>query len=136
MKVNEYVRAASLKEAYSLKKASPKNKVLGGGLWLKKGNADVDVLIDLSRLGLDKIKEENQQAMEENMMAAQAAGQQMQNGGQLNQREEEGRDQSKSAVEMPNEVPNKKDAQQANKKLKKQTAPTEQNKENGNSEES
>ena len=58
MKVNEYVRAASLKEAYSLKKASPKNKVLGGGLWLKKGNADVDVLIDLSRLGLDKIKEE------------------------------------------------------------------------------
>ena len=58
MKVNEYVRAASLEEAYSLKKASLKNKILGGGLWLKKGNGEVDKLIDLSRLGLDKIKEE------------------------------------------------------------------------------
>lgn len=58
MKVNEYVRAASLEEAYSLKKLSPKNKILGGGLWLKKGNGEVDKLIDLSRLGLDQIKEE------------------------------------------------------------------------------
>ena len=57
MKVNEYVRAASLEEAYSLKKSSPKNKIIGGGLWLKKGNADVDKLIDLSLLGLDKIEE-------------------------------------------------------------------------------
>ena len=58
MKVNEYVRAASLEEAYSLKKSSPKNKILGGGLWLKKGNGEVDKLIDLSRLGLDQIKED------------------------------------------------------------------------------
>ena len=60
MKVNNYVRAASLEEAYSLKKASFKNKVLGGGLWLKKGNADVETLIDLSKLGLDQIKEEKE----------------------------------------------------------------------------
>ena len=55
MKVNSFVKAKSLEEAYSLLKESPKNKIIGGGLWLKKGNATVDKLIDLSGLGLDKI---------------------------------------------------------------------------------
>ena len=55
MKANSYVSVASWQEAYKLLKASPRNKILGGGLWLKKGNAQVDTLIDLSKLGLDKI---------------------------------------------------------------------------------
>lgn len=55
MKANSYRKVESLEEAYELVKKSPFNKVLGGGLWLKKGNASVDTLIDLSKLGLDKI---------------------------------------------------------------------------------
>lgn len=55
MKANAYVSVASWQEAYKLLKASPRNKIVGGGLWLKKGNAQVDTLIDLSKLGLDKI---------------------------------------------------------------------------------
>ncbi len=58
MKVKNYVRAKSLDEAYSLLKASPLNKILGGGLWLKKGNASLDTLIDLVDLGLDKIEDD------------------------------------------------------------------------------
>ena len=79
-----------------------------------------------AREALDKIKEDNQQAMEENMMAAQAAGQQMGGGNVPNPREEE-KQPPKSAVEMPNEVPNKKNAKEANKKLEKKTQPNEPN---------
>ena len=57
MKANSYVSVGSWQEAYKLLKASPRNKVVGGGLWLKKGNADVDTLIDLSRLNLNKIED-------------------------------------------------------------------------------
>lgn len=57
MKVNEFIKVQSLDEAYKLVKASSKNKIIGGGLWLKKGNADIDTLIDLSLLGLDKIED-------------------------------------------------------------------------------
>ena len=70
-----------------------------------------------AREALDKIKEDNQQAMEENMMAAQAASGQLQQGGNP---EEEQRGQQESAVQMPNEVPNKENAKEANKKLAKQ----------------
>lgn len=59
MKANSYVRAKSLEEAYSLLKENPLNKILGGGLWLKKGNAQINTLIDLIDLGLDKIEEED-----------------------------------------------------------------------------
>lgn len=59
MKVKNYVRVKSLEEAHTLYCASPLNKILGGGLWLKKGNASIDTLIDLSLLGLDKIEEED-----------------------------------------------------------------------------
>ena len=57
MKAKSFHRVSSLEEAYKLVKESPRNKVVAGGLWLKKGNADVDTLIDLSLLGLDKIEE-------------------------------------------------------------------------------
>ena len=57
MKAKSFLRASSLEEAYKLVKESPRNKIVAGGLWLKKGNADVDTLIDLSLLGLDKIED-------------------------------------------------------------------------------
>ena len=46
MKAKSFQRVSSLEEAYKLVKESPRNKIVAGGLWLKKGNADVDVLID------------------------------------------------------------------------------------------
>lgn len=60
MRANSFIRAKSLEEAYELLKVSPRNKIVGGGLWLKKGNADVDTLIDLSLLGLDKIEDKDE----------------------------------------------------------------------------
>lgn len=57
MKAKSFQRVSSLEEAYKLVKESPRNKIVAGGLWLKKGNADVDTLIDLSLLGLDKIED-------------------------------------------------------------------------------
>ena len=57
MKAKTFLMASSLEEAYKLVKESPKNKIVGGGLWLKKGNADIETLIDLSLLGLDKIED-------------------------------------------------------------------------------
>ena len=57
MKAKSFQRVSSLKEAYKLVKESPRNKIVAGGLWLKKGNAEADILIDLSQLGLDKIED-------------------------------------------------------------------------------
>ena len=60
MKAKSFLRASSWQEAYKLMKESPRNKIVAGGLWLKKGNADVDTLIDLSELGLDKIEDKGE----------------------------------------------------------------------------
>ena len=57
MKAKSFQRVSSLEDAYKLVKESPRNKIVAGGLWLKKGNADVDALIDLSLLGLNKIED-------------------------------------------------------------------------------
>lgn len=56
LKIRNYVRPESLEEAYELnqKKSSC---ILGGMLWLKMGNRNVGTAIDLSKLGLDEIKE-------------------------------------------------------------------------------
>lgn len=56
LKIRNYVKPESLEEAYELnqKKSSC---ILGGMLWLKMGNRNVGTAIDLSRLGLDEIKE-------------------------------------------------------------------------------
>lgn len=57
MNVNSYVRAKSFEEAYELLNQNPLNKILGGGLWIKKGNANIDTLIDLVDLNLDRIED-------------------------------------------------------------------------------
>ena len=57
MKVNAYYRASSLEDAYQKLQASPKNAIVAGGLWMKKMGQSYDSLIDLSKLGLDKISE-------------------------------------------------------------------------------
>ena len=60
MKAKSFQRVTSLEEAYKLVKESPKNKLVGGGLWLKKGGAEVETLIDLSLFGLDKIEDKKE----------------------------------------------------------------------------
>lgn len=57
MKVDEYYRASSLKDAYQKLQESPKNVILAGGLWIKKMGQSYETLIDISTLGLNKISE-------------------------------------------------------------------------------
>ena len=54
--IQQYVRAQSLEEAYTLCQ-DKKSVVLGGMLWLKLQNRAVTTAIDLSDLGLDTIQE-------------------------------------------------------------------------------
>lgn len=57
MDINKYYRATSLEDAYEKLVEHPKNTIIGGGLWLKKLNATVETLIDLTELGLDGIEQ-------------------------------------------------------------------------------
>lgn len=56
IKIKTYVRARSLAEAYELNQ-SRRNKIIGGMLWLKMTNTNVNTAIDLCDLGLNKIEE-------------------------------------------------------------------------------
>lgn len=53
---NQYVRAKSLEEAYTLCQKKS-NVVLGGMLWLKMQNGNKGTAVDLCDLGLDQIEE-------------------------------------------------------------------------------
>lgn len=53
--IREYVRPASLEEAWTLNQKRT-SRVIGGMLWLKMQNAAVGTAIDLSGLGLDKLR--------------------------------------------------------------------------------
>ena len=55
--MKNYVQAASLEEAYALRKKSKKNAILGGNLWMKMGNRSMQTGIDLCNLSLDQIEE-------------------------------------------------------------------------------
>lgn len=54
--IQNYVRAASLEEAYELNQKKG-NRILGGMLWMKMGTGTVRTAIDLCDLGLDRIEE-------------------------------------------------------------------------------
>lgn len=56
--MRNYVQAASLEEAYELRKKNKNNVILGGNLWLKMTSRDLATGIDLCNLGLDKIEED------------------------------------------------------------------------------
>ena len=55
-----YVKAASLEEAYQLNQAKS-SKIIGGMLWKRLSRASYNTVIDLSGLGLDKIEEDDTQ---------------------------------------------------------------------------
>lgn len=56
LKIKEYVKAESLEQAYELNQKRT-NCILGGMLWLKMSDRNVQKAIDLSGLGLDQIEE-------------------------------------------------------------------------------
>ena len=58
--IKNYVKVESLEQAYELNQKRSA-KVLGGTLWLKMGNRNVQTAIDLSNLGLDKIEETDEE---------------------------------------------------------------------------
>lgn len=56
-KIKNYVVAEDLAQAYELNQKK-NNVILGGIAWLKMGERNIQTAIDLSKLGLDKIEEE------------------------------------------------------------------------------
>lgn len=56
LKIKEYVKVNSLEEAYELNRKKS-SRVLGGMVWMKMMNRSVGTAIDLSGLGLDTVKE-------------------------------------------------------------------------------
>lgn len=57
LRIQKYVSCESLDEAYSLLNKNKKNMILGGMIWLKMEDITIPVGIDLSKLGLDQIEE-------------------------------------------------------------------------------
>lgn len=55
--IRAYAKVSSLEEAYELNQKKM-NTIIGGGLWLRTGKKNIQTAIDLSGLGLDEIKEE------------------------------------------------------------------------------
>ncbi len=55
--LKEYVPAQSIEEAYELLNKNKNNVVIGGLLWLKMGNKNYNIGIDLSQLSLNTIEE-------------------------------------------------------------------------------
>lgn len=58
--IQNYVRAQSLDEAWELNQGK-RNRILGGMLWLRLGNGNLNTAIDLCDLGLDTIEETEEQ---------------------------------------------------------------------------
>ena len=58
--IRNYVKVASLDEAYKLLQKNKKNTILGGLLWLKMGSRMINTAIDLSELSLNEIVETNE----------------------------------------------------------------------------
>ncbi len=59
-KIANYVRAGSLQEAYELNQKKT-SRILGGMLWLRLGEGNIQTAIDLSELGLDGIEESEEE---------------------------------------------------------------------------
>lgn len=60
LKIKEYVRAESLKQAYELNQKRG-NRIVGGMLWMKMSSAQIQTAIDLASLGLDQIEEKEEE---------------------------------------------------------------------------
>lgn len=60
LRIKEYVKAESLSQAYELNQKRT-NRILGGMLWMRMGDTQIQKAIDLSGLGLDTIEEDEKE---------------------------------------------------------------------------
>ena len=60
IKIKEYVKAESLEQAYELNQKRT-SRIIGGMLWMRMSNAQVQTAIDLSGLELDTIEENEEE---------------------------------------------------------------------------
>ena len=60
LRIKNYVKAKSLEEAYELNQKRSA-RILGGMVWMKMGNRNINTAIDLSGLGLDEISETDEE---------------------------------------------------------------------------
>lgn len=60
LKIKTYVKVQSLDEAYELNQKRS-NRILGGMLWMKMSDAQIQTAIDLSGLGLNQIEENGEE---------------------------------------------------------------------------
>lgn len=58
--INKYIKPNSIEEAYEILKDTPNSHIIGGGVFLKLSSKDIDVAIDLYDLGMDYIREDNE----------------------------------------------------------------------------
>lgn len=54
--IKEYIKVLSLEQAYELNQKRT-NRIISGMLWMKMGKERINTAVDLSELGLDTIKE-------------------------------------------------------------------------------
>ena len=59
LRIMNYATPESLDEAYALLTKNKKNMILGGMIWLKMEDIQIPTAIDLSKLGLDQIEEDD-----------------------------------------------------------------------------
>ncbi|MGN0203921.1 MAG: FAD binding domain-containing protein [Coprococcus sp.] len=58
--IREYAMPESLEEAYTILKSRKGNQILGGCAWLRLGKKRINIAVDLSRCGLDYIREDEE----------------------------------------------------------------------------
>lgn len=60
LKITNYHVAKSLEEAFKLVDTGRANKILGGAMWLRQSNSQIKTAIDISKLGLNYIKDDGE----------------------------------------------------------------------------
>ena len=58
--IREYVMPETLEEAYTILKSRKGNQILGGCAWLRLGKKKINIAVDLSKCGLDYIREDDE----------------------------------------------------------------------------
>ncbi|MFA5742244.1 MAG: FAD binding domain-containing protein [Candidatus Izemoplasmatales bacterium] len=59
MKIERYMKASSIADAFAILQERPDNKIIAGGAWLKLTDPVINTAIDLSLLGLNSISEQD-----------------------------------------------------------------------------
>ena len=59
--IREYAMPETLDEAYTILKSRKGNQILGGCAWLRLGKKRINIAVDLTKCGLDYIREDDEQ---------------------------------------------------------------------------